>query len=328
MRITRRQGLGLIAAGTVACLPIHRALAGAGDTGSKLILLGTGGGPTPLPGRNQPASVLVVNDVPYVIDAGNGVGRQLMLAGIGLHRIGKIFITHHHDDHNADLGTLMGLAWSNGRTEQIDAYGPPGTDRMIAAYLDYFRPNADLRIAFDGRTLDPAQIFRGHDIAPGLVYEDDNLRVTAVENTHYPDSGHVDDAHHVSFSYRFDTPDRSIVFSGDTAKSDQLIELAKGADILVHEVLHPERTTALFTQKFAEQGRPPEEAAHVLKAVIAIHTTVEQVGEVAAAAGVKTVVLNHFVPGFDPDETEEQWITDLRKHFSGKVVIGQDLMVL
>ncbi|MEZ5812844.1 MAG: MBL fold metallo-hydrolase [Rhizobiaceae bacterium] len=328
MTLTRRQGLRLLAG--AAAIPVllrnRQARAEAGDS-TRLILLGTGGGPTPLRGRNQPASVLVVNGVPYVVDAGNGVGRQLMLAGIGTHQVGHIFVTHHHDDHTADLGTLMGLAWSNGRTGASHAYGPPGTEAMIRAFVDYFRPNAAVRLAFSGGKGDPAELFAGHDIAgSGEVYSDENVRVTCVENTHYPHGGMKDGVHHLSYSYRFETADRTVVFSGDTSFSDDLIALASGADVLVHEIIDAHRTAELFKAKFASQGRPPEAAQKLIDKVISIHTTQEDVGRVAQAAGVRTLVLNHFVPGYDPDETDEDWTAGVRKHFGGEIIVGRDLM--
>ncbi|MFC5584262.1 MBL fold metallo-hydrolase [Nitratireductor kimnyeongensis] len=333
MHFTRRNGLKFIAAGAAAAvlpvMPASAASPATADKGTRLILLGTGGGPTPLPNRNQPASVLLVNDEPYVIDAGNGVARQLMLAGIGSHRIGKIFITHHHDDHNADMGTLMGLAWSNGRAVPSDAFGPPGTEAMVRAFVDYFEPNSAVRRAFSGGKNAPSELFRGHDVAgSGFVYEDENVRVTCVENTHYPNQGHKDGVHHVSYAYRFETADRVIVFSGDTAVSEELAGLTKGADVLVHEVINVERTGVLIGKKFAEQGRSPEEIERVLKAVIAIHTPLEDVGRLAEGAGVKTLVLNHFVPGFDPEETPESWVAGIRAHYAGEIIVGEDLMVI
>lgn len=328
--MTRRQGMRLLAAGAISPLLARfgagpAKAAGAGKT--RLILLGTGGGPTPLPHRNQPASVLVVNGTPYVIDAGNGVARQLMLAGIGAQAVGHIFITHHHDDHNADMGTLMGLAYSNGRKDKIHAYGPPGTKAMTRAFVEYFRPSADLRRAFGGGVGDPGQMFLGHDIAAsGPVHADENIRVTCIENTHFPHGGVKDGVHHLSYSYRFETPDRVVVFSGDTAKSDALAELAKGADVLVHEVIDAERTAELFRQKFARQGRPPEAAEKLIGNVIDIHTRQEDVGRIAAAAGVGTLVLNHFVPGHDPEESPQRWTEAVARHYPGKIIVGTDLL--
>ncbi|WP_134725266.1 MBL fold metallo-hydrolase [Paracoccus luteus] len=337
--MTRRQGLRWLAAAGLApalpalaqtaptTAPAGGAPSAAGSGQTRLILLGTGGGPTPLPDRNQPASVLVVNDTPYIIDAGNGVARQLMLAGIGVQRVGRIFITHHHDDHNADLGTLMGLAWSNGRTEEVHAYGPPGTEGMIRAFVDYFRPSADLRRAFSGGADDPAALFMGHDIAgPGEVYKDDNIRVTCIENTHYPNGGVKDGVHYLSYAYRFETPDRAIVFSGDTAESDALVGLSRGVDVLVHEIVDPHRTAEQFRRKFAQQGRPAEAAEKLIEKVIAIHTTPEEAGRVAEAAGVGTLVLNHFVPGYDPAERTEDWTEGVSRHYRGRIVVGADLM--
>lgn len=331
MKLTRRQGLALLAgAAALPALPIpgvSRPALAQGDGATRLVLLGTGGGPTPLRGRNQPASVLVVNGTPYVIDAGNGVARQLMLAGIGTHEVGHIFLTHHHDDHTADMGTLMGLAYSNGRTTRSGAWGPTGTAAMVDAFIDYFGPSADVRRAFSGGKGEPAELFHGHDIeASGDVYSDENVTVTCVENTHYPHGGVKDGVHHLSLSYRFDTPDRTVVFSGDTSSSEALVELAKNADVLVHEVIDAHRTAELFEAKFAAQGRPPEAAKALIEKVISIHTTQEDVGRAAAAAGVKTVVLNHFVPGYDPNETDEDWTVGVKKHFGGTVIVGADLM--
>ncbi|MBX9452388.1 MAG: MBL fold metallo-hydrolase [Mesorhizobium sp.] len=169
MQITRRTGLKLMVAGAAAsAFPAISAEAKSPTAQSKstrLILLGTGGGPTPLPVRNQPANVLLVNDEPYIVDAGNGVARQLMLAGIAAHRVGRIFITHHHDDHNADMGTLMGLAWSNGRASPSEAYGPPGTEAMVEAFvLNHFVPGFDPEETPEGWTAGVSRHFSGRVI--------------------------------------------------------------------------------------------------------------------------------------------------------------------
>lgn len=329
MTFTRRQGLGLLAGAGAAALGLARPAFSAKTGDTRLILLGTGGGPTPLPGRNQPASVLVVKGTPYVIDAGNGVARQLMRAGIGTHEVGHIFVTHHHDDHTADLGTLMGLAYSNGRTTESQAWGPPGTEEMVRAFAAYFGPSSRVRRAFSGGKGAPEELFRGHDInGAGEVYRDDKVAVSCVENTHYPNAGRKDGRHYLSLSYRFETADRVVVFSGDTSSSEALTELARDADVLVHEVIDAQRTAELFKAKFARQGRPPEAAKALIEKVISIHATQEEVGQIAARANVGTLVLNHFVPGYDPQETDEDWTAGVRKHFDGKVIVGTDLMEL
>ena len=127
-----------------------------------------------------------------------------------------------------------------------------------------------------------------------------------------------------AFAYRFDTRSRtdtrSVVFSGDTAPSENLIKLASGADVLVHEVMY----LPALEKMMAKIDNAPTLLDHLLKS----HTTTEQVGKVAAAAGVKTLVLSHFVPGGDPSITDEMWSADARKHFNGQIIVGKDLMTI
>jgi ribonuclease BN (tRNA processing enzyme) len=155
-------------------------------------------------------------------------------------------------------------------------------------------------------------LIRPHEITEaGEVFKDDRVRVTAALNTHAPIQ--------YSFAYRFDTADRSVVFSGDTSYSDNVVKLARGADILVHEVVSRE----FWERPGAPQ--PPEVVRHIL----ASHTDAPDVGRVATAAGVGTLVLNHFVPTEGPNApTGEQWIAAVRRTFKGRIVLGTDLLEL
>jgi ribonuclease BN (tRNA processing enzyme) len=121
-----------------------------------------------------------------------------------------------------------------------------------------------------------------------------------------------------AFAFRFDGPERSVVFSGDTTRSDQLIALAAGADVLVHETLWVPAVDRLV-------ARNPH-AATLKKHILDSHTAVEDVGRVAAAAGVKTLVLSHLVPADDPTLTDDMWIGAARPHFKGDIVVARDGM--
>jgi len=208
----------------------------AADTGTRLITLGTVAGPPPRPHRAQSSNLLIVNKTLYVIDAGDGVARRIAKAGFNVRDVGTIFITHHHDDHTAGLGTLMSTAWDNQRTTPINVYGPPRTEELVKAAVQYFSISAEIRIADGGRTIPIERLFFGHDVGTGLVYQDANIKVTAIENTHFAFHTGPAAGKHKSYSYRFETPDRVVVFSGDTGPSTALTELAKGADLLVTEV--------------------------------------------------------------------------------------------
>jgi ribonuclease BN (tRNA processing enzyme) len=277
---------------------------------TRLILLGTGGGPTPKPNRAAPAQAIVVGDQVYVIDAGNGVARQLVLAGIKLSAIRALFLTHHHSDHNADFGNLLMLAWATNLTRPVSLIGPPPLARMTRQFLAMNDYDIRTRIADEGRP-PLAPLLRPREISrPGLVHADGQVRVTAALVDHPPVRP--------AFAYRFDTSDRSIVISGDTTPSPALIALAKGADVLVHEVMHLPALDPLI----ANESNAPRLRQHLLDS----HTTSEQVGKVATQAGVRTLVLTHFVPGGVPTVPEETWLAAVRPHFAGRIVVGHDLL--
>jgi ribonuclease BN (tRNA processing enzyme) len=246
----------------------------------------------------------------YVVDCGDGVARQMILAGLRLRDLRHVLITHHHSDHNADYGALLQLAWMSGLVTSVDCWGPPPTKEMMQRYLEYQHYDLALRTRDEGR-IELAPLLKGHDLSgDGLVFADKNVRVTAAKVPHPPLE--------LAFAYRFDASDRSIVISGDTTESDALVRLAKGADVLVHEVMLAERVKEMLS------ALPNHEM--LARSVIAHHTTAEQVGRVAAKAGVKLLVLSHFVPAEDPTVADEEWLAPVRRHFSGPVVVGRDLL--
>jgi ribonuclease BN (tRNA processing enzyme) len=317
-----RVSLALLACILVQAPHVDATEAGPGSKITRLVLLGTQGGPRQTGERAEPANLLIVRNKPYLIDAGNGVVRQLALAHFQPPDIHQIFITHNHDDHNADWGTLMGLAWTDGNTMPITVYGPPGTQSMLRGYLQYFAPNAAAHW-MDSSRVPPADTMRAQDIAgPGLVYQDDNIRVTAAENCHYhftkstPGYGWQK-----SYSFRFQTPDRAIVFSGDTGPCGHVLaDFAKGADILVHEVIDlPAIEQALRT------GVPPERMERLMNHMRTEHSTPEQVGKTASEAGVKLVVLSHMVPA-PTGANDAAYVDGVKKFYAGPVVVGRDLM--
>ena len=178
---------------------------------SRLILLGTGGGPTPKQNRSAPAQVLVVNGVSYVIDCGNGVARQMVLAGVPLASIRDVFITHQHSDHNADYGNLLWLSWAATLASRVNAYGPPPLEKMTRLFLEMNDYDIKIRMADEGRP-SLKDLIEVHEITDGgPVMRDANVKVTAALVDHPPVRP--------AFAYRFDCPDRSIVISGDTRPS-------------------------------------------------------------------------------------------------------------
>lgn len=277
---------------------------------TRLVLLGTGGGPTPKASRSAPGQAVLVDGQAYLIDAGNGIARQLILAGIEPNSLNTILVTHHHSDHNADLGTLLLLNWGANLDHPVDVYGPPPTTGMLQSFFDMQRVDIETRIADEGRP-DLRQLVTVHDVTgPGLVCEDSRVRITAAVVDHPP--------FEVALAYRIDTDDRAIVISGDTAPCQALIDLAEGADVLVHEVLYEPALDWIVSRSSGSDLRQ-----HLVNS----HTSVHDVGKIAEAAGVPTLVLSHFVPG-DDQIAEEVWTAAASKGFTGTVIAGRDLMVL
>lgn len=254
--------------------------------------------------------MIVVNGVAYVIDCGDGVARQFVLAGIGLPTLRHIFVTHQHSDHTADYGNLILLAWTAGLRTRIDSWGPPPLEEMTRLFMEMNSHDIRTRIQDEGRV--PLQpLVHVHELKePGLILDDENVRVRAALVDHPPVVP--------AFGYRFDASDRSIVISGDTKPSESLIELARGADVLVHDALYPSATDRLVA------GVP--NASSLKQSILSHHTTAEDAGRVAEAAGVKTLVLSHLLPPEDPTVTDQMWVRAASAHFHGRIIVGKDLL--
>lgn len=279
-------------------------------TRTRLILLGTGGGPRPRRENSASAQVVLVNDTPYVIDCGDGVARQLVFAGVPLSTLRHIFITHNHSDHNADYGNLLLLAWTAGLKTRVDAWGPPPLKRITDLFLEMNAADIGARTTDESRT-PLAPLLNVHEMTEGgLVMEDDRVKVSAALVPHPPMVP--------SFAYRFDTADRSIVMSGDTARSDSLVALARGADVLVHSAFYVPAVDRLL-------ARVPN-AATLKQSILLGQTSAEDAGRVAQAAGVKTLVLSHLIPADDPAVTDQMWIDAASTQFRGPIVVGRDLL--
>jgi ribonuclease BN (tRNA processing enzyme) len=291
----------LLRLSSAAALPFFRTA-----PASRLILLGTAGGPTPKATRSGPSQIIVVGDRGYVVDCGDGVARQLTMAGV-FRTLRHVFLTHHHSDHNADYGNLLLLAWGDRLRTTVDTWGPPPLAKMTKQFLEMSAPDIAVRMRDEGRPplaplVHPHEIRRG-----GLVMKDDLVTVTCAVVPHplVP----------IALAYRFDCPDRSIVISGDTAPSDALVALAKGADVLVHEALYV-------------PAAPGEPGSALRKHIMDSHTPVEEAGRIATRAGVRTLVLCHLVPSENPPVSDDQWLAAARTTFAGRIVVGKDLLEL
>jgi ribonuclease BN (tRNA processing enzyme) len=294
-----------------------------------LILLGTAGGPAIRVGRAQPSALVVVDGVPYMVDAGVGALRNLVAAGFRPSDVRAVLITHHHLDHDGGLADLLSYSFMDGRTAQVDVIGPAGTEAMVQAALRLSEPSRRI-FGAEGLApkIDPGAIYRACDIAaPGVVYRDGRVTVRAVENSHYQlivTDGSSAGADR-SYAYRFETADRVVVFTGDTGPSAAVTELAQGADLLVSEVVDVPAVMRFAAKRNPNLLTNPQARDAVERHMRLEHLSPEEVGKLAQAARVKKVVLTHFSPGEDGEVDLRGYIDGVRAYYHGSVVVGSDL---
>jgi len=294
--------------------------------GTTLLLLGTQGGPGINLARGEAANAVIVDGQPYLVDCGYGALRGLVQAGIRPAEIATIWLTHLHNDHTTDVAAILSHQMTGGRPPSTTVFGPFGTADLVKGAIAFFKGDVEIRIVDEGRAARPEALFTGRDLeasaTPVEVFRDERVTVKAVENAHFPDRAKARMPYR-SLAYRFDTPTRSIVFSGDTAPSPGLVALARDADLFVCEAMDVAQHARL-----AEQARQAIAAGNensVARHVAETHSTTEDVGKMAAEARVKTVVLSHLLPGGNPgDLPETAYIDAVRKYFNGQVIVGRD----
>ncbi len=285
-------------------------------SGTKLVLLGTGGGPVPGRTRRMTGHVLVHGDAAYVIDCGMGTTDRFAEAGLSFANVRSIFLTHHHPDHNVEYGPFLLIGWVQGLRPSVTAYGPPPLTQMTHDYLTAMGTTIDFW-AKDFHMNALAHV-ETHDLpSAGLVMHDDLVTVRSVLVQHPP----VNPA----YGYRFDFPDRSIAFSGDTVPVEALARLASGADVLVHEAMSVQAMET-YVRRAVAAGRPTTVEAF-MNHMLADHSALKDVGRIAHEAGVKTLVLSHLTPALN-SITDEEWRAPVAAAFSGKIIVGRDLMVI
>ena len=340
-----KSSVALLAAGLLPAVFAERATAQATSAGpraraaaplvpgTQLVLLGTQGGPGVSLTRSQTASAVVVDGVPYLVDCGYGTVRQLVASNVGYQRIDNVFLTHLHDDHTADLAALLNFQWAGTKTAPTDIYGPYGTARLVESAVVFATANAEIRTVDEGRTLRVDTLYHGHDVNISAqkvaIFKDERVSVTGIQNAHFPERSTAKMPHR-SMAIRFDTKTRSIVFSGDTAYSASLVELAKGADMFVCEIMDE----TVYEQREA-QAKIDAAAGHsesVARHVAETHSPPAMVARMASEAKVGTVVLYHQLLGPAKNGLPfavTAFIEAIHKAgFSGDVIVGQDLMVL
>lgn len=271
----------------------------------KVSLLGTGT-PVPAMSRFGPSILVEAGSQIFLFDAGRGAMQRLAQLEVRWQDVDGVFLTHLHSDHVVGFPDLWLTGWlvGAGRDRPVRVWGPRGTQRMMSKLEEAYDFDIRIRLYDDRRAPNGVLLF-AEDITEGVAFEKDGVTITAFEVDHSPVWP--------AFGYRLDYDGRSVVLSGDTRVSTNLIRYAQGVDLLVHEVASPE--------SFQRAGVRPER----IKSVIDHHSTPEQAGEVFAKTNPRLAVFSHIV---QPDASEQDLIPPTRKHYAGRVEVGEDLMVI
>ncbi|HEX4998015.1 MAG TPA: MBL fold metallo-hydrolase [Terriglobia bacterium] len=298
--------------------------AGRGQAGSEFIILGTASGPNSEAARAQPANALLAGGQLYLIDAGDGAVAQLAKANLRVGAVRGVFLSHLHFDHTAGMLAVIGLRMQLETRGTLRVYGPPGTKTFIDGLLAASAPamRAGYGIPGQGWSADIQPV----ELKDGAVLTMDGFKVTVAENSHFSmPEGNTDPAEGVSLSYRFDLADRSIVYTGDTGPSKAVVALARGADLLVSEMIDVDGVLAGMgrggARATAANAAPTGFEWHMR----AHHMTPTQVGELARAAEVKRVVITHFAPNPTGPDVARRYLDSVHAQYAGDVQLGADL---
>jgi ribonuclease BN (tRNA processing enzyme) len=271
---------------------------------TQIVLLGTGT-PYPDPKASGPATAVVVGKWVFLFDAGAGVMRQVNAAGLPISGPEAVFITHLHSDHTLGYPDLILTSWIMRRTRPLAVYGPHGLRRMTRLLLAAYSEDIHIRTYGLEREVAGGYRVNVHEISPGVVYARDGVHVTAIPVPH----GSWKEA----YAYRIDTPDRSIVISGDTRPSEALVRASQGVDVLVHEVYSPIH--------LAPEHRPGGQ--YWPQYMREFHTSDVELGGLAARIKPRILILTHIIRF---SSTDEDLLAGVRKGgFSGQAIIGKDL---
>lgn len=334
MKLSRRlvslSALALIsplvtACGTASAEPVQAAPATV-QPDVEWVTLGTMGGPMPSATRGEPANLLVYDNQFDLVDTGDGAATAFLRAGGNFRLLRSIWISHIHFDHIGGLFGVLGLRLQTRTQDPLTIYGPPGTKAIVDGLIDAMKPSARSGFGVPGEIpIDPGASVKVVELDDKDKVTLGDMVVTAAGNTHYSfPAGSQEAKDFRSLSFRFDVPGKSIVYTGDTGPSEAVIALAKDADMLVTELIDIDATISNIRRRAKDLNS--QDLANMETHLRTHHITTRDIGEMAKAAGVKSVVITHLAGGGSTDkDASERYVREVNETYAGPVQVANDL---
>lgn len=308
---------------TVVVLALFTVMTAHAET--SFVILGTQGGPIPSPTRSQPANLLMVDGMKTLVDVGDGTAGQLSKLRLPTAKIDNVLISHLHFDHMGGLLAMLGLRFQTDSPKPLQVYGPPGTDVLVKGLIASMAPAMEAGYGIPGQpSMTAEQLVKTTVIKAGDSFSIGNTKVIVAKNTHYsfpPDS--IKDKKFQSLSFRFETPDKTIVYTSDTGPSTEVETLSKDADIFISEMIDVELVIDLI--KKTDPHLPAKRLEGVKKHLATHHLTASELGKMAANANVKELVVTHLVPGSMTEKHFKTYKKIIAAEFSGKITFANDM---
>ncbi len=297
----------------------------AASSKNEWITLGTMAGPIPNATHSQPANALLVNGKTYLVDAGDGTAGQLAKAGLNIKKVDAIFLSHLHFDHTGGLPAILSLRWQTETKSELTIYGPPGTKQTVDGIFAYMTYGALGHYGVPGQaTPPPNRNVKVVEIVDGSVLDFDGFKLSVIRNTHY--SWPKDSEEYNKFqalSFKFELPDYSVVYTGDTGPSEAVELLSQNVDLLISEMMDVEHTVNLV--KHMNPMMPAKALGHMQQHLSKHHLVPADVGQLASKAKVKKLVVTHMAPGLVTPAEFEKYTNEVAEFYKGDITIANDL---
>ncbi|ABG39403.1 beta-lactamase-like protein [Paraglaciecola sp. T6c] len=321
MSLTRIIGGMLLTISCISCAIADSA----SDVKDEWITLGTMGGPIPHATHSQPSNALFVNGHTYIVDAGDGTVGQLTKAGLKTTDVDAVFISHLHFDHTGGLPALLSLRWQVNAGNELTVYGPPGIKETVDGIFAFMKYGAAGHYGVPGQIPEPAnRKVNVVELTDGDKVSLEDFTLTAVRNTHFSwPEGSDEWKKYQALSFKFELEDYTVVYTGDTGPSKAVELLAKNADMLISEMMDVEHTVNLV--KRAHPHMPAQASKHLSQHLSTHHLTSGEVGQLAANANVKKVVITHMAPGLTAPAEYKKYSNEIAAFYQGDITLANDL---